>query len=89
MFRFFKIKMITFAFLFLSISLANAETIKVKLETSMGEIHLDLYSDRQKKRHNVRPGLTGWAQINGRNNISWKQKFELDLYYIDNQNLEI
>ena len=51
--------------------------------------YLDLYSDRQKERHNVRPGLTGWAQINGRNNISWKEKFELDLYYVENQSLKL
>lgn len=51
--------------------------------------YIDLYSDRQKERHNVRPGLTGWAQINGRNNITWKEKFELDLYYVDNQSLKL
>jgi lipopolysaccharide/colanic/teichoic acid biosynthesis glycosyltransferase len=51
--------------------------------------YIDLYSDRQKERHNVRPGLTGWAQINGRNNISWKEKFELDLYYVDNQSFKL
>ena len=51
--------------------------------------YLELYSDRQKERHNVRPGLTGWAQINGRNNITWKEKFELDLYYVDNQSINL
>jgi len=51
--------------------------------------YIELYSDRQKQRHNVRPGLTGWAQINGRNNISWKEKFELDLYYVDNQSFKL
>jgi undecaprenyl phosphate N,N'-diacetylbacillosamine 1-phosphate transferase len=51
--------------------------------------YLDLYSDRQKERHNVRPGLTGWAQINGRNNITWKEKFELDLFYVDNQGFKL
>jgi lipopolysaccharide/colanic/teichoic acid biosynthesis glycosyltransferase len=51
--------------------------------------YIELYSDRQKQRHNVRPGLTGWAQINGRNNITWKEKFELDLYYVDNQGFKI
>jgi len=51
--------------------------------------YIELYSDRQKERHNVRPGLTGWAQINGRNNISWKEKFELDLYYVDNQSFNL
>ena len=47
--------------------------------------YLPLYSKKQFKRHLVRPGITGWAQVNGRNNISWKRKFELDLWYIDNK----
>jgi sugar transferase EpsL len=51
--------------------------------------YIQLYSERQKERHNVRPGLTGWAQINGRNNITWKEKFELDLYYVDNQSFKL
>lgn len=45
--------------------------------------YLPLYNERQKKRHNVRPGLSGWAQVNGRNAISWEQKFELDVQYVD------
>ena len=48
--------------------------------------YLPLYSPEQSRRHTVRPGMTGWAQINGRNNISWRQQFELDLWYIDNRN---
>lgn len=46
--------------------------------------YLSLYSESQKRRHNIRPGITGWAQVNGRNAISWTMKFELDIWYIDN-----
>ncbi|MFV0185225.1 sugar transferase [Empedobacter falsenii] len=49
--------------------------------------YLPLYNDIQKTRHNVRPGITGWAQVNGRNAISWTKKFELDVYYVNNISL--
>ena len=48
--------------------------------------YLPLYTSSQKRRHDVRPGLTGWAQVNGRNSITWEQKFELDIWYIDHLN---
>lgn len=47
--------------------------------------YLPLYDDEQSRRHEVRPGITGWAQVNGRNALSWKERFKLDVWYVDNR----
>lgn len=49
--------------------------------------YLPLYNEEQHRRHDVRPGMSGWAQVNGRNNISWTEKFKLDVWYVDNVSL--
>jgi len=51
--------------------------------------YLPLYNDMQRRRHEVRPGITGWAQVNGRNAISWQQKFAYDVWYVDNVSLSL
>ena len=51
--------------------------------------YLPLYNEEQRKRHSVKPGITGWAQINGRNAITWEQKFKLDVWYAENQSFKL
>lgn len=51
--------------------------------------YIPLYNEEQKRRHTVRPGITGWAQVNGRNAISWQEKFRLDIYYVDHISLSL
>lgn len=51
--------------------------------------YIPLYSMQQNRRHEVRPGITGWAQVNGRNSISWTKRFQLDIYYVDNMSFSL
>lgn len=51
--------------------------------------YLELYTTEQMRRHEVSPGISGWAQVNGRNTLTWKKKFELDIYYVDNISLKL
>jgi lipopolysaccharide/colanic/teichoic acid biosynthesis glycosyltransferase len=49
--------------------------------------YIPLYNEQQIRRHDVKPGITGWAQVNGRNNLNWEDKFKLDVWYVDNRSL--
>jgi sugar transferase EpsL len=49
--------------------------------------YISLYSPQQARRHEVRPGITGWAQVNGRNALSWEERFRLDVWYVDHRSL--
>ncbi len=51
--------------------------------------YLPLYSDEQSRRHDVRPGITGWAQVNGRNALSWEEKFKMDVWYVENHSFKL
>lgn len=51
--------------------------------------YLDFYSEEEKRRHDVKPGITGWAQVNGRNTLDWAEKFQLDLFYVDHYSLQL
>jgi lipopolysaccharide/colanic/teichoic acid biosynthesis glycosyltransferase len=51
--------------------------------------YLPLYNSEQSRRHEIRPGITGWAQVNGRNGIGWDEKFKLDVWYVDNRSLKL
>ena len=53
----------------------------------LSSLYKDMYSPDQNRRHNVRPGITGWSQVNGRNNLTWEEKFDLDVWYVENFSL--
>ncbi len=66
--------------------LVNVVTGKMSIigPRPLGKAYLRLYNDFQKRRHDVKPGITGWAQVNGRNALTWEEKFSLDVWYVDN-----
>jgi lipopolysaccharide/colanic/teichoic acid biosynthesis glycosyltransferase len=90
-------RLTTFGKLLRSTSLDELPTLFCVLKGDMSLIgprpllmqYLPLYSQEQARRNLVRPGVTGWAQINGRNTLSWQQKFELDVWYVDNQSWKL
>ncbi|WP_423189029.1 sugar transferase [Alkalibacterium sp. f15] len=51
--------------------------------------YLPYYTERENQRHDIKPGISGWAQVNGRNSVNWEEKFELDLYYLDNMSINL
>ena len=86
-------RMTSFGFFLRSVSLDELPGLFNVLKGDMSLVgprplldqYMPLYSREQNRRHNVRPGITGWAQVNGRNAISWEQKFLFDVWYVDNQ----
>ena len=90
-----EIRLTKFGIFLRATSLDELPTLFVVLKGDMSLVgprpllieYLPLYSDIQNRRHNVRPGITGWAQVNGRNEISWDKKFKMDVWYIENQSI--
>ncbi len=55
----------------------------------LSSLYRDMYTPHQNRRHDVRPGMTGWSQVNGRNSLSWEEKFEMDIWYVENQSFSL